>query len=166
MDNNFERIADMARDVVDVFTKKTDEILSVSKLKIKKSNLNSELRDAYQKLGGAVYEAKKSCTNNDELITLIITEIDEITAAIEKINKQIDEISSQCKCSNCGTVNIKDACYCQHCGSIIKMKDGCCNSSNTSNNGSCCGNNHTSQTYTEPVNEEYTSEDVNDNNIF
>lgn len=143
MDNNFEKIADMARDVVDVVTKKTDELVSTSKLRIKRSNLSGELRDAYQKLGGAVYESKSCGADNDELITLITTEIDEIVSAIDKIDKQLQKISSSLKCAVCGTVNSKEALYCQHCGSILPKSEECgCDGHNDHPSGeSCCNSN-------------------------
>jgi len=137
MDNNFEKIADMARDVVDVFTKKTDEFLSASKLRIKRTNLNGELKDAYQKLGAAVYEAKSLGVNNDELITLITTEIDEITAAIKKIDMQLEKINNLFKCATCGTVNPKDALYCQHCGSVMPKPEPCCEENKANEDCSC-----------------------------
>lgn len=158
IDNNFEKIADMARDVVDAVTKKTDELVSTSKLRIKKSNLNSELRDAYQKLGGAVYEAKKHGSNNDDLITLITTEIDEIIAAIRKIDVQLDQINSSLKCTNCGCVNSKEAFYCQNCGTVVPKtnNDSCCCNNSEQPPSQGCGCN------VEPDIEEIIIEDISD----
>jgi len=119
LDNNFDKIIDKAREVVDVLSKKTDEMVTLSKLKIKRSNVKGELQNAYSKLGGAVYEAKKEGKNNDELIALIVSEIDEITNSLHKIEAEIELVSSTARCKTCGSINPKDAYYCQHCGAVV-----------------------------------------------
>lgn len=120
MDNSFDRIVDKAKEFADVIGKKTDEIVTVSKLKVKRTNISGQIRDAQNKLGAALYESKAYSKNNDEIISLIISEIDSLNAELQDIEAQISQATKTVRCNTCGTVNPKEAYYCQHCGSSVE----------------------------------------------
>lgn len=99
--------------------KKTDEAVKISKLKIKKAQINSDIKNKFEKLGGTIYQMAKSDEKDNEAFDAAIAEIDELYANLSDIEKQIDELNNQVACTGCGAKTSKDNCYCPKCGTKL-----------------------------------------------
>ena len=112
----FEDAVVKAKDVFDVAAKKTNEVVSVQKLKIKVSQVNSDMQKDFEALGRLYYEAVKQ---KDEEITEykeIIKSIDDKISEVAELEKEIDEQKKSKTCSKCGTKNPDTSFYCSNCG--------------------------------------------------
>lgn len=99
--------------------KKTEELMTFSKLKIASMNTNADLSKAYQRLGVIVYDAKKNGLVVDEVIDSCMEEIDELRAKLDDLNDKLDEMKKQKVCPHCGTKNNVEQVYCGGCGSKL-----------------------------------------------
>lgn len=115
----FEDLMAGAKNVVDYAGKKTDDVVELSKLKYQSSQLSSELRSLYEKLGSAVYSMMKSEYDNKELIDSLASEIEEVKNALQEVSEKIAEKKEQKLCPACGAKNDKEAFYCMKCGNRL-----------------------------------------------
>ena len=97
-----------AKELADTVGKATGELVDDSRMKLQELKLNSELKDAYERLGSVTYDAIKNGTENKALVDLVVSEID-VPASGEKY------------CPQCGTSNGGDAVYCVRCGAPLSM---------------------------------------------
>lgn len=118
----FDCFVEKARDVCDAATKKTGELVEISKLKMECASLNGEIRRLYEKLGGCVYSMVKANYDNQDVIDGIIEEVDECKARLRELNGTIEHIKRITICPACGCKNPKESFYCARCGSRIKSE--------------------------------------------
>ena len=88
------------------------EALDYTKLKIKISEIETELDEKYLAIGMAVYEDSTE-TDVDE----ICAEISELRAKLSELKDEINEYKCQKVCPECGSTTDKDNSYCPSCGS-------------------------------------------------
>lgn len=112
----FEDLYDTAKVAFDKASKKTNDVMDKSKLKIKCYRLEDELRRAYERLGVISYEQAKTDVDKTDVINSCAKEIDLIKASIDSVKKEIARIDKYIKCTACGTYNDKDGMYCKKCG--------------------------------------------------
>lgn len=119
---NIDDIFDKAKSAVNVAAKKTEEVVEVSRLKFESAKLNNELAGVYEKLGHAVYEAKKGNYKNDDLVESLCEDIDTLLADLDRINNDIADKKNQVICPTCGASNVKESIYCSKCGTKVKSE--------------------------------------------
>lgn len=85
----FDEFVEKATMVADVAAKKTQKAVTISSLKLKSVTINYEIKEAYQRLGTAVYNMKKKDYNDLQIINNIIDEIDEYKKQLEELNEKI-----------------------------------------------------------------------------
>ena len=88
------------------------EALDYTKLKIKISDIESELDERYMAIGMAVYE-----DNGETDIDAICSEISELREELSELKAEINEYKCQKICYECGRTTDKDNPYCPSCGS-------------------------------------------------
>ena len=87
------------------------EALDYTKLKIKISDIESELDERYMAIGMAVYE------DSDEAdIDAICSEISELREERAQLKAELNEYKCQKICYECGKATDKDNPYCPSCG--------------------------------------------------
>ena len=111
-----------AKTVATEARKKTEELMTFSKLKIAAMNTNADLSKAYQRLGVIVYDAKKGGIKAEEVVASCMEEIDGLRARLEELNEKLNEMKKQKVCPHCGTKNNVEQVYCGGCGH--KLADG------------------------------------------
>lgn len=121
--NNWNTLFDKAKDVANLAGKKTEEVVETSKLKLQSFSINSDIQDAYEKIGGLVYRARKTGVNNEEEIAASIAEIDELLSALNDLESKIAEIKKVKKCPNCGANCSSESHFCSRCGMVIDKQD-------------------------------------------
>ncbi len=119
----FDDVVDKAKDIAECAGKKAEKVVEVSKLKLQVSQINSEVRHAYEKLGRAVYNMKKADYEDAGLIDSVTEEIDGLFSEKEKIELKIASLKNQVLCSTCGAKNSSDAVYCVKCGCRLNSEE-------------------------------------------
>lgn len=122
MTSLFDTFFEKAKDVADVATKKTGEIVEISKHKLESVKINNEIEKLYQKLGNSVYSMIKGGYDNHELVEGLTEEIDELIMRLEAVNEKINDMKNVNYCTTCGAKNAADNYYCSKCGSRIKSE--------------------------------------------
>lgn len=101
--------------------KKTNEAVKLSKLKIRKSQVNAEIKGKKERLGDMVYRMAKSDEKDNEAFDAAIAEIDALYEQLAEVNKLLDELTGNVACTNCGekTKNVNS--YCPKCGTKLPV---------------------------------------------
>lgn len=99
--------------------KKTDEAVQYSKLKIKAAQLNSDIKNKFEKLGALIYQMAKADEKNDEAFDAIMAEIDACYEELESIEAKLDELKNEVACPGCGAKTKNDNSYCPKCGTKL-----------------------------------------------
>lgn len=103
--------------------KKTDEAVQLSKLKIKESQLNGDIKNKYEKLGEMIYQMAKSETKDDNAFALMVSEIDDCFARLSEISEKIDVLRGEIACPNCGKKTKDENAYCPSCGTKLPVRE-------------------------------------------
>lgn len=114
-----------AKEIAGAVGRTAGELVDDSRIKLQELKLNSELKDAYERLGAVTYDGIKSGEPNQALAALVVGEIDAIHQSIEnlKASRTAPAAAEEKEkyCSQCGTTNDKDAVYCTRCGAPLSM---------------------------------------------
>lgn len=119
MATTFDSVVDKAKDVAGQAGKQAEKVVEISKLKLQVSQINSELKKAYAKLGSAVYNMKKADYTDDGLIDSVTGEIDDLLGRKKAAEKQLAALRKLTICPTCGAKNPMDALFCNKCGARI-----------------------------------------------
>lgn len=117
-----DNVINTGKNVVSTAGKKTDEAVRFSKLKMKESQLNSEIRNGYEKLGELIYQMAKSGEKDNEAFDEAIAAMDDCYAQLAEIDKQFDELRNQVTCPKCGAKSKSENLYCPKCGAKLPEK--------------------------------------------
>lgn len=112
----FSNVLNMVQNAASIATKKTGTAVELSKLKLQVMQLRSQVQSTYERIGILTYEQQKNGTDNYELVSVCITEIDSLLVHINEINANIATIRDGVKCPNCDATNPADTTYCKSCG--------------------------------------------------
>lgn len=111
-----------AKELADTVGKATGELVDDSRIKLQELKLNSELKDAYERLGSVTYDAMKNGVENKALMDLVVSEIDGILQSLEQLKTvKMTSAPEEKYCPQCGTTNGSDAVYCLRCGAPLSM---------------------------------------------
>ncbi|MFV0498198.1 MAG: hypothetical protein ACK5L0_08570 [Candidatus Fimivivens sp.] len=112
----FGSVMNVVRNAASVASKKTGSAVELSKLKLQIMQLRSQMQSTYERIGILTYEQQKTGTDNYDLVSVCIKEIDSLLVSINEINAKIASIRDGVKCPNCETANLIDVTYCKGCG--------------------------------------------------
>lgn len=115
-------VINTGKNVVSAAGKKTDEAVRFSKLKIKESQLNGDIKNKFEKLGALIYEMAKSGEKDNERFDALIAELDGCYEELAGIDKQFDELRNEVTCPGCGAKSKDDNAYCSKCGTKLPEK--------------------------------------------
>lgn len=118
---NFDDILYVVKDFANTATKKTEEVVGISKLKLEICKVKREIDGLYKKIGQSTYNSKKCDCKNLEYIDSLCDNIKEKLEYLHELERQIAQKKDRIICSQCNQENEKDNMYCKRCGS--KMKD-------------------------------------------
>lgn len=102
--------------------KKTDEAVQFSKLKIKAAQLNSDIKNKFEKLGALIYQMAKTDEKNNEEFDLLIGEIDDCYAMLDDIEEKINDLKKEVVCPGCGEKTKNENAFCPKCGAKLPVK--------------------------------------------
>ena len=118
----FDNFISTGKNVVSSAGKKTDSAVKLSKLRIKETQINSDIRAKYEKLGELCYQAYKSGEKNEDELNEQLTGLDNCYNELENISKLTDELKSMVTCPKCGSKHKDDDAYCSVCGAKLPEK--------------------------------------------
>ena len=119
----FDNLGKAISKTADIVAKKTDEFISVQKLRGRKGVLEAKLDNTFRRIGETVYEGRENQTEYTEEIERLCREIDEIRRAIEECRKEIALRKGEKICPGCGANVPKEACFCMKCGHTMETGD-------------------------------------------
>jgi predicted phage tail protein len=119
---NFDNILGDLRIVAEEVEKKTREAVELSRLRMEKIQVRSDIRKNYESIGEMVYAEYRSREDNSDVIDIFKKEIDREYDRLNEITGRIRKLRNRAQCPACGAQNEIDAAYCSHCGA--EMKDG------------------------------------------
>ncbi|QOV20109.1 zinc ribbon domain-containing protein [Blautia liquoris] len=102
---------------------KTDEFISVQKLRSQQSSLESKINKDYKLIGELVYQKYVNGEPYSEDLAALCREIMQTQSDITDLKDKIADRKGQTICPVCGAAVPKDADYCMKCGSPIPMQD-------------------------------------------
>ena len=119
----FDKLSKKASEAYKITADKTGKIAKETKLKLKISELKSEINTIYTEIGKKAYE-KHTIKNGGEKCTENVCEqIKEKCLKIDMLSDEIDNLLKQClelkdkkQCENCYAEIEKDVKFCPHCG--------------------------------------------------
>lgn len=76
---------------------KSEQLVGISKLHLKKTNLNNELKATYLELGKMIYEEKKAGAEFSEVIVQLCQKVDMGLEAIAEVEAQIEAAKAEGK---------------------------------------------------------------------
>ncbi len=119
MENKYvENAIDKAKNAFEVAYKKTSDVVSVEKLKIKVANLESKKNKEFTKLGEH-YFSSNSIENVDEDSKEFFNNINSFNKEISELKKEISAYKAKRICPNCGEAVDENATFCSACGERI-----------------------------------------------
>lgn len=117
-----DNVISTTKNVAATAGKKTDETIRVSKLKLKVTQLNADIKSKNEKLGALVYEMAKSGEKDTEAFDAIIADLDVANEELALIDKQLDELKGVVTCFSCGAKTDNDNVFCPKCGAKLPEK--------------------------------------------
>lgn len=119
----FDKIGKKATEAYKVTADKTGKIAKETKLKLKISELKSQINTLYSEIGKKAYEKHSIKARGGEDTEKICDEIQNKCIEIDKMQDEIDSLEKQCldlndkkKCDNCNNEIEKNVKFCPHCG--------------------------------------------------
>lgn len=118
----FDNVISTGKNVVSNAGKKTDSAVKLSKLKIRETQINNDIRSRYEKLGELTYQAYKSGEKSDDELNEQLKGLDDCYTELEDISKQTDELKNMVTCPKCGAKHKDEDAYCSVCGAKLPEK--------------------------------------------
>ena len=114
----FNKISEKASTAYKVTTAKTGKLAKEAKLRLKMSNLKSQINDIYLDIGAKIYEKHllKEDINIKNDLEEECTKIDILTNQIEEILNECLELNNKKQCLKCFAKIDKDCKFCPECG--------------------------------------------------
>ena len=114
----FNKISVKASTAYKVTAAKTGKLAKEAKLKLKMSNLKSQINDIYLDIGAKIYEKHllKEDINIKNDLEEECTKIDILTNQIEEILNECLELNNKKQCLKCFAKIDKDCKFCPECG--------------------------------------------------
>ena len=115
----FDKLGKKATEAYKVTADKTGKIAKDTKIKLKMSELKSQINDIYEEIGKLVYEKHTSdeeISGVEEKIEENCTKIDEICEQIDNLLKESMQLRDKRQCPKCYAEIEKESKYCPNCG--------------------------------------------------
>ena len=105
-----------AGDLADAAGRKMNDWTETAVQKLEIADNERAIRVAIEALGGMLYDSRKENVDlNEDLVAELIAQVDELTAANERLQAEIDNRRG-CKTCECGYKNPEGSVYCNSCG--------------------------------------------------
>lgn len=117
---NIDSILGDFRIVAEEVEKKAKEALELSRLRMEKIQVRSDIKKNYESIGELVYAEYRFHEDNADVIDIFQKEIDREYEHLNEVTGRIHKLRNRAQCPACGAQNETDAAYCSHCGTEMK----------------------------------------------
>ena len=107
---------DVAADVAFGMGKKTGELLSVAKLRVRIVSLEADVKDRLSQVGELLYATHTGAPTESEVLLEKLQEIDGLKAEIAQLQSEIRKEESAHTCPTCGAFVKEGDAFCGACG--------------------------------------------------
>ncbi len=118
----FDDVINTTKSAAATAGKKTDEVVKITKLKTKKSQVNSDIKSHFEKLGQMSYEMKKTEKADAAAFEAEVAEIDALYDKLAEIEIMLDDLRQIVTCTACGAKTKNDNSFCPKCGTKLPVK--------------------------------------------
>ena len=118
-----EKIMQHAKRTQEVVVQKSSDVAKITKLKLAIVALEGKIKDAYNAIGRAVYEAYRADEGDSDVIESKCAEIDAMFAELEQLKSDYAAVRKMKRCEACGAENAEDAAFCSKCGTALPCSD-------------------------------------------
>ncbi|WP_031516023.1 zinc-ribbon domain-containing protein [Desulfofalx alkaliphila] len=102
-------------------SKKSQEMVGVTKLKLERSQIESQVNSSFKELGEQVFISYCNNNTDGDAVIIICEKIKKLKARIEEINQEIENIAPrETLCPNCEAKIMSNVHFCSKCGHKIK----------------------------------------------
>lgn len=115
----FEDVVGAARDAADVVSKKTVDIVELSKLRLAAADVQNKIDREFKELGLAVYSGNKEEKDVADVVTEKTASLDALHAQLDDLSEKIGGLRHIRRCAACGCKNPEDAAFCLKCGAKL-----------------------------------------------
>lgn len=121
----FDKLGQKATEAYKITADKTGKLAREAKLRLKMSNLKTDINNIYEEIGKKAYEKHTLNENIDfeNYFEQELTEIDVLSEQIETILKELLELKDQIQCEKCFTNIDKECKFCPNCGAKQEQKE-------------------------------------------
>ena len=112
---------DKAREIFDVASKKTTEVVTTQKQKFDISSIENKRSKDFQKLGEIYYEQIKDTQIENEEIKILVEEIAIKNQKIDELNEEINNAKNKRICPVCSASIDKNSVFCSFCGAKLDI---------------------------------------------
>lgn len=122
-------IDDLKKNVVDITKKvcqKSNDVIEMQKLRMKKGSLESDLQDIFVKMGQIGYS--KYLAGDETLCDEIIALCEQVKAnkdAINEVREQMNKLKGTKECPNCHAIVDEEDAFCPKCGTEVPVVEVC-----------------------------------------
>lgn len=113
----FEGLSRKFSKTVDKAAKKTDEFISVQKVKSRMTTLENQKRNTYRTIGQMVFEEYEKGNPISEEMAKLCEKIKKLQKEIDSCSSEIADIKGVKVCDSCGSPIPEEADFCMKCGS-------------------------------------------------
>ena len=115
----FDDAVNKTKEVFDVVSKKTGEVINAGKLKYEIASVRTKVKKDYEKLGEIYYNQIKDGEDIPEEVKEIIADIKEKKEKEAELNTALGSLKDCVVCPKCGAAQDKSANFCNVCGEKI-----------------------------------------------
>lgn len=115
----FDEVVSKVKDVIDVASKKTNEVVTTQKQKFDISSLENKRAKDFAALGEIIYNKIKDTEIEETNIKELVTAINEKNAKIDQLRTEINNTKNKRICPACGAAIEQTSNYCNACGTKI-----------------------------------------------
>lgn len=117
----FDDAVNKTKEVFDVVSKKTGEVINVGKIKYEIAALKSKAQKDYETLGKIYYNQLKQSGEVSADVAELFSAIEEKCERIEVLESAIKDLKNCVVCPKCGAEQDKSAIFCNVCGEKIEL---------------------------------------------
>lgn len=119
----FEDAFISVKDFGSAVSRKTGQMVDVTKLKMSAAEISNEISNRYKALGKAIYDAQKSGVSIEGIIAECVSSIDALNERLDAVNSRIAGLQNKISCKSCGATLDPKAVFCSRCGARISRQE-------------------------------------------
>lgn len=112
-----------ARSAADAATKKTNDLVQLSRLKLEASQIQNDIDREYKRLGIAVYQMINDNEMDRDRMDSFCKKIALLLYNLKTTEEQINTLKKTIPCPACGHLNPSKSSYCSQCGEKLHSDD-------------------------------------------